>query len=108
MFQKIENWFQNNRPHVKKAKGTSRHVDHRISHAWTVRKVVQQTMKDRIAAHVLAEDPSAVPGSQTYLTQYQKACSHITSHLTEDEKRECEELVNQWNAQGPDPETKAL
>ena len=65
-------------------------------------------MKDRINERVLATNGEAVPGSGPYLLHYQEECSNIAKELTEEERGECERLVKEWNANGPDPETKAL
>jgi hypothetical protein len=65
-------------------------------------------MKERIAEGILAEDSNALPGSRAFLLHYQKQCSKVIMELTEEEKGECERLVQEWNTNGPDPEAKAL
>jgi hypothetical protein len=105
--QKVETWFQNHRPQ-KTAKGKSRKVDHRVAGTWTLRKVVQHTMKERIAEGIAAKDKDAVPGTKEHIAVYQKACSELVEGLTPTQRAECERLVQEWNTAGPDPVTQAL
>jgi hypothetical protein len=106
--QKLDNWFANHRPHVaKKGQMKSKKHDRSLLGDWSVRKVVQQTMKDRIAERISQTVPDAKKGDDDYISSYQKACTHVIAALSPAEVAECERLADQWNATGPDPLTKA-
>jgi hypothetical protein len=68
--QKLENWFQNNRPkNTEKVKPKKN--EHNLLGQWTVRKVVQHNMKDHINELIAARHNGALPGSQDYIKHYQ-------------------------------------
>jgi hypothetical protein len=105
--QKLENWFQNNRP--KNAEKTKPKKDEQnlLVH-WTLRKVVQHNMKDDINSLIAARHDGAQPGSQDYIKNYQGICSEVMEALTPAQKAEYERQVEEWNTTGPDPTTQAL
>jgi hypothetical protein len=104
--QKVENWFQNNRPkNTQKAK--PKKDDHSLLGQWTVRKVVQHTMKKQIDALIAENNDEAQPGSEDYIKSYQRICSEVVKNLTPAQRAECESLVEEWNSTGPDATTKA-
>jgi hypothetical protein len=105
--QKVENWFQNNRrKNTQKAKPSK--DEHNLLGQWTVRKVVQHTMKTQIDALIADNHDDAQPGSDTYIGTYQKTCTDVVKGLTAAQLAECERLVEEWNSTGPDAATQAL
>lgn len=64
-------------------------------------------MKHEITELIQAEVASADPGSQSYITRYQKACSDLIDSFTPEMLAECEAQVEEWNTTGPDAATKA-
>jgi hypothetical protein len=88
LYQKVETWFQNNRPHGKKEKAISSLTDFQSSTSWNLRRVVQKVMKERID-QLITDDHGATAGSPEYLIQYQSACSRVIEKLTEEEKNHC-------------------
>lgn len=106
--QKVETWFQNHRPHKKRAEPKTRTVDHRIAGTWNVRKVVQHTMKEEIAKHAAAKDATAVPGTQEYIIAYQKNCSEVVKNLTPEQLAKCQRKADKWNSVGPDATAQAM
>jgi len=75
--------------------------------AWDVRSVVQKTMKDDITEVIQAQMASANPGSESYITRYQKACSDLIESFSPEKLAECEAQAEEWNTTGPDRATKA-
>jgi hypothetical protein len=106
-YQKLETWFQNHRPH-KKEKAKSTKNDHSLLGQWTVRKLVQQTMKEEINRHIEANEPNAVAGSKDYIASYQEACTNVIAALTPAQLAECERQAEEWNTTGPDATTQAM
>jgi hypothetical protein len=105
--QKLENWFQNNRPkNTEKVKPKKN--EHNLLGQWTVRKVVQHNMKDHINELIAARHNGALPGSQDYIKHYQGICSEVMEALTPQQEAECERQVEEWNTTGPDPTTQAM
>jgi hypothetical protein len=103
----VENWFQNNRPKTtQKAKPNK--DEHNLLGQWTVRKVVQHTMKDQIDALIADKTYGAQPGSDTYIGVYQKTCSDVVKGLTPAQLEQCEKLAEEWNTTAPNASTQAL
>ena len=64
-------------------------------------------MKDKIDAAIVDIDETALPGTRGFMIHYQSVCSQIIKELTAEERQRCEELVQEWNNNGPDAVTKA-
>ena len=64
-------------------------------------------MKDKIDSAILKMDSTALPGTRTFMIHYQSVCSQVMKELTAEEKERCEQLVQQWNTDGPDAAMKA-
>ena len=64
-------------------------------------------MKERIQEALLKIDATALPGTSAFMTNYQSVCSQVLKELTAEEKESCEQLVQQWNKDGPDAAMKA-
>ena len=64
-------------------------------------------MKERIQEAVLKIDNTALPGTTGFMTNYQSVCSQVIKELTAEEKERCEQLVQQWDKDGPDDAMKA-
>jgi hypothetical protein len=65
-------------------------------------------MKDRITEYILAEDSQAYPGSPAFLHRYQAQCSKVIENLTSEERDHCEQLVMDWNKNGPESDVRAV
>lgn len=64
-------------------------------------------MKDKIDSTILKMDSTALPGTRTFMIHYQSVCSQVLKDLTAEEKERCEQLVQEWNKDGPDAAMKA-
>jgi hypothetical protein len=93
---------------MKKGKVQSKKDEHSLLGRWTVRRVVQHTMKDQIVERVTKKDRDALPGSKEFISAYQEACTALLAGLTPAQLVECERLVDEWNSVGPDSTTQAL
>ena len=58
-------------------------------------------------ALVLEKDPAATRGTEGYLTHLQHCITTVIEGLTEEETMEFEDLADQWNAKGVDPDIQA-
>jgi hypothetical protein len=64
-------------------------------------------MKDQIEEALLQIDPTALPGTKGFLTNYQSVCSQVIKDLSVEEKERCDQLLQEWNKHGPDDAVKA-
>jgi hypothetical protein len=64
-------------------------------------------MKDKIEAALLKMDPTALPGTKGFMTNYQSVCSQVMKELSAEEKERCDQLLREWNKDGPDAAMKA-
>jgi hypothetical protein len=65
-------------------------------------------MKEEIAKHAAAKDPTTLPGTQAYITAYQKTCSRVIKKLTPEQLAKCKQQADEWNSAGPDTTAQAL
>jgi len=110
--KKVLVWFQNSQQRKsgdksKKAKKTKPALDGRSALTWTLRKVVKEKKSDEVDALVLEKDPAATRGTEGYLTHLQHCITTVIEGLTEEETMEFEDLADQWNAKGVDPDIQA-
>ena len=64
-------------------------------------------MKEKIQEALLKIDGTALPGTTAFMIHYQAVCSQILKELSAEEKERCEQLVQEWNKDGPDDAMKA-
>jgi HSP90 family molecular chaperone len=81
--------------------------DRRFSGTWTVRKVVKEKMGEAIYEAIKQKAPEAQPGSAEYIQHYQAAWTHVTNHLSEEQRKEYELLAQEWNKNGLSVKMKA-
>jgi hypothetical protein len=65
-------------------------------------------MKEEIAKQAAAKDATALPGTQAYITAYQKNCSQVIKNLTPEQLAQCQQQADEWNSAGPDATAQAL
>ena len=109
LLKKVQVWLQNEtqRKHGRKAKPSKSNLDGRRGLTSTLRKVVKEKKYKELNARILRKDPTADPGTKQYMAVVNKTLSGMIGKLSEEEKKEYQEIADQRNAEGVDPELKA-
>ena len=104
--KKIINWFNNHRK-TSADKEDVEDSDKRILTTWTVRKIVKELMEDEIDAVIKQRDPNCRAGTKDYIKLYQRAWTEVEKGLSEEKRREYENLAEEWNREGTTLAVKA-
>lgn len=109
LLKKVQVWLQNDtqRKRGRKAKPLKSILDGRRGLTSTLRKVFKEKKYEELNARILKKDPTAEPGTKQYISVVNKALSGMIGKLSEEEKKEYQEIADQRNAEGVDPELKA-
>ena len=83
--------------------------DHWGVHTWfkkfTSKDVVTKIYKDEIH-HLVEEATNAAPASKSWLLVYASTLSKFMKNMMAEQTQAVEEMVNEWNENGPDEDFK--
>jgi hypothetical protein len=104
--KKITNWFNNHRK-TTSDKEDVEDSDKRVITTWTVRKIVKELMEDDIDAVIKRKNPNCRAGTKDYIMLYQAAWTQVEKGLSQDKRREYEQMAQEWNRDGTTLAVKA-